>query len=241
MPTPRRADGPSMRRPASLGPDGRGNRGCWPLPVAAATRPTRRRPRARRPVRELPGPGHQLHAASPTGPSTKARADLIATAQAGQATVAVRCYPRGEKLPKSKLELQAARDALIKASSKRDVTFEQIKTAATTIAGEPAVQIRARQHIAGQPRTVRSTHIYANGADDRRRRLCGRRQLPQGRRRRLPAAAAVAARLRAAVSRRRAAVVVLDACGVGALPDAADYGDAGTDIAATRRPARSAG
>lgn len=28
---------------------------------------------------------------------------------------------------------------------------------------------------------------------------------------------------------RRAAVVVLDACGVGALPDAADYGDAGTN------------
>lgn len=90
---------------------------------------------------------------------------LVATAQAGQATVAVWRYPRGEKLPKSKLELQAARDALIKASSKRDVTFEQIKTAATVIAGEPAVQIRARQHIAGQPRTVRSTHIYANGAE----------------------------------------------------------------------------
>lgn len=31
------------------------------------------------------------------------------------------------------------------------------------------------------------------------------------------------------MSRRRAAVVVLDACGVGALPDAADYGDAGAD------------
>jgi hypothetical protein len=72
---------------------------------------------------------------------------LVATAQAGQATVAVWRYPRGEQL------------------SKRDVTFEQIKTAATTIAGEPAVQIRARQHIAGQPRTVRSTHIYANGAE----------------------------------------------------------------------------
>src|SRR5580698_5935254 len=28
---------------------------------------------------------------------------------------------------------------------------------------------------------------------------------------------------------RRAAVVVLDACGVGALPDAADYGDAGSN------------
>jgi hypothetical protein len=90
---------------------------------------------------------------------------LVATAQAGQATVAVWRYPRGEKLPKNKLELQAARDALLKASHKRDVTFEQIKTAATTIAGEPAVQIRARQHIAGQPRTVRSTHIYADGAE----------------------------------------------------------------------------
>jgi phosphopentomutase len=28
---------------------------------------------------------------------------------------------------------------------------------------------------------------------------------------------------------RRAFVVVLDACGVGALPDAAEYGDAGAD------------
>jgi hypothetical protein len=90
---------------------------------------------------------------------------LVATAQAGQATVAVWRYPRTETLPKSKVELQAARDALVKASKKRDVTFEQIKTAATTIAGQPAVQIRAREHIAGQPRTVRSTHIYAHGAE----------------------------------------------------------------------------
>jgi len=28
---------------------------------------------------------------------------------------------------------------------------------------------------------------------------------------------------------RRAAVIVMDACGVGALPDAAQYGDAGTN------------
>jgi hypothetical protein len=90
---------------------------------------------------------------------------LVATAQAGQATVAVWRYPRSETLPKSKLELQAARDALLKASTKRDASFEKIKTAATTIAGEPAVQIRAREHVAGQPRTVRSTHIYAHGAE----------------------------------------------------------------------------
>jgi hypothetical protein len=90
---------------------------------------------------------------------------LVATAQAGQATVAVWRYPRTETLPTSKLELQAARDALLTASTRRDATFEKIKTAATTIAGQPAVQIRARERIAGQPRTVRSTHIYAHGAE----------------------------------------------------------------------------
>ena len=42
---------------------------------------------------------------------------------------------------------------------------------------------------------------------------------------------------------RRAFVVVLDACGVGALPDAADYGDAGTNTLGhlarrARRPRR---
>jgi hypothetical protein len=91
--------------------------------------------------------------------------NLVATAQAGQATVAVWRYPRTQTLPKTKLQLQAARDALVGASKKRDVTFEQIKTAATEIAGQPAVQIRAKEHIAGQPRTVRSTHIYAHGAE----------------------------------------------------------------------------
>ncbi|WCB94340.1 hypothetical protein DSM104299_03074 [Baekduia alba] len=90
---------------------------------------------------------------------------LVATAQAGQATVAVWRYPRTETLPKSRLQLQSARDALLEASTKRDATFEKIKTAATEIAGEPAVQIRAREHVAGQPRTVRSTHIYAHGAE----------------------------------------------------------------------------
>jgi hypothetical protein len=111
-------------------------------------------------------PAQGISFTAPTGwtvDSGKGR--LVATAQAGQATVAVWRYPRKEKLPRSKAELKAARDALLKAARTRDVTFEQIKTAPTRIAGKPAVQIRARQHIAGQPRTVRSTHIYANGAE----------------------------------------------------------------------------
>jgi hypothetical protein len=111
-------------------------------------------------------PAHGISFKAPTGWTVDAgKGRLVATAQAGQATVAVWRFPRDQKLPKSKAELKAARDALLKASRKKDVTFEEIKTAPTTIAGKPAVQIRAREHIAGQPRTVRSTHIYANGAE----------------------------------------------------------------------------
>jgi hypothetical protein len=90
---------------------------------------------------------------------------LVATVQAGEATVAVWRYPRTQRLPKTEAELQAARDALLKASAARDTGFARIKTAATKIAGLPAVQIRARQTMSGQPRTVRSTHIYAHGAE----------------------------------------------------------------------------
>ncbi|HMJ33787.1 MAG TPA: hypothetical protein VK501_07710 [Baekduia sp.] len=118
---------------------------------------------------QVPGgayPAQGISFTAPTGWTVDSgKGALVATAQAGQATVAVWRYPRTQKLPKSQAELKAARDALLKAARKRDVTFEQIKTAPTTIAGKPAVQIRARQHIAGQPRTIRSTHIYANGAE----------------------------------------------------------------------------
>lgn len=92
-------------------------------------------------------------------------APLVATVATGQATIAIWRYPRDEALPKTKAELEAAKDALLEAASNRDPTFEEIKSAATEIAGEPAVQIRARETIAGQPRVVRSTHIYAQGAE----------------------------------------------------------------------------
>jgi hypothetical protein len=120
------------------------------------------------PVSDTSGdyPAQGISFTAPAGWTVGAgKGHLVATAQAGQATVAVWRYPRGQKLPKSKAELKAARDALLTAARKRDVTFEQIKTAPTEIAGQPAVQIRAREHIAGQPRTVRSTHIYAHGAE----------------------------------------------------------------------------
>jgi hypothetical protein len=111
-------------------------------------------------------PAAGISFAPPKGYSVAAgKGRLVATVQAGQATVAIWRYPRKERLPRSKDELKAARDALVKAAAKADATFAVIKTAPTEIAGEPAVQIRARETIAGKPRTVRSSHIYAYGAE----------------------------------------------------------------------------
>lgn len=111
-------------------------------------------------------PAKGVHFTPPAGWSVAAgTGNLVATVQAGEATVAIWRFPRGQELPAAKAELAAARDALLTASKAADGTFAEIKTAPTTIAGSPAVQIRARETINGQPRTVRSSHVYANGAE----------------------------------------------------------------------------
>lgn len=111
-------------------------------------------------------PRHGIAFAAPAGWSLdEGNPPLIATLATGQATVAIWRYPRSEPLPESEAELRAARDALLDAAKRRDDTFEVIKAAPAKIAGEPAVQIRARETIQGQPRVVRSTHIYAEGAE----------------------------------------------------------------------------
>jgi hypothetical protein len=111
-------------------------------------------------------PRHGIAFAAPggwrLGPGT---APLVATVQTGQATIAVWRYPRTEPLPRSTGHLRAARDALVSAAKARDPTFKPIKTAVTRVAGAPAVQVRATETIDGQPRTVRSTHVYKQGAE----------------------------------------------------------------------------
>jgi hypothetical protein len=111
-------------------------------------------------------PQHGISFQAPAGWNVdQGRPPLIVTLATGQATVAVWRYPRSEPLPKSQAELKGARDALLAAAKRRDDTFEVVKAAPAKIAGEPAVQIRARETIQGQPRVVRSTHVYAEGAE----------------------------------------------------------------------------
>jgi hypothetical protein len=93
------------------------------------------------------------------------QAPLVATIQSGPAQIAIWRYPRSEPLPKTGAQLTQARDLLLQAAKARDATFKEGKTAITQVGGHPAIQVRGTETLAGQPRTVRSTHVYAFGGE----------------------------------------------------------------------------
>jgi len=93
------------------------------------------------------------------------QAPLVATVQSGPAQIAVWRYPRTEPLPATKAQLTQARDLLLQAAKARDQTFKESRTAITKIGGHPAIEVRGTETVAGQPRLVRSTHVYAYGGE----------------------------------------------------------------------------
>ncbi|WP_354697417.1 hypothetical protein DSM112329_03044 [Paraconexibacter sp. AEG42_29] len=94
-----------------------------------------------------------------------AAAPAIVTIATGEATIGIFRYPRTEALPKTKKDLDNAATALIAAAKARDPSFTELKRARLKVDGQPAVQIRGTETIAGKPRTVRTTHIYAFGGE----------------------------------------------------------------------------
>lgn len=92
-------------------------------------------------------------------------APLVATVVSGRAQIAIWRYPRSEPLPRTRAQLAAARTALLGAARQRDPTFRARATRIARIGGAPAVVVRGSETVAGQPRVVRSTHVYADGAE----------------------------------------------------------------------------
>ncbi len=95
----------------------------------------------------------------------KGTAPLLATISAGQVTIAIWRYPRTEALPTTVAELKTAKDALVTAAKARDTTLVVLKAKGTRAAHAPAVVLMANETVGGQPRTVRSTHVYADGGE----------------------------------------------------------------------------
>lgn len=93
------------------------------------------------------------------------QAPLVAMLTSGDAAVAVWRYPRTEPLPSGDAQLERARRALLAAARARDRTLKVRRSRTLTLGRIPAVQLLARETIGGRPREVRSTHLYAHGAE----------------------------------------------------------------------------
>jgi hypothetical protein len=92
-------------------------------------------------------------------------APLIVSVSTGSAVLSVFRYPRSEPLPTKGKALRAAVAALAGAAKQRDATVVAVKRSTLTVDGKPAVVLRATETVAGLPRTVRSTHVYADGGE----------------------------------------------------------------------------
>lgn len=91
---------------------------------------------------------------------------LVVTITTGRAAITIFRFPRPDvPLPKTPAALDAAAEALAGAARIRDPTFVELKRARLRVDGRPAVVLRGTETIDGQPRTVRSTHVYAFGGE----------------------------------------------------------------------------
>ncbi|MCW3039818.1 MAG: hypothetical protein JWM31_1723 [Solirubrobacterales bacterium] len=116
-------------------------------------------------VVRYPQAGLTLERAPAGWARTSGVAPAVAGIATGTASIGIFRFPRTEPLPKTRAELDAAATSLIAAAKARDPTFTEIKRGRLRVDGHPAVQIRGTETIAGQPRTVRTTHVYAFGAE----------------------------------------------------------------------------
>jgi hypothetical protein len=98
-------------------------------------------------------------------PFAAGKPPLVASASSGTATVALWRYVRSEPLPRGDAALDAAETALEDAAKVRDATFALDETRRLKVDGEPAIQLLGDETVAGQKRRVRSTHVYAQGAE----------------------------------------------------------------------------
>jgi hypothetical protein len=89
----------------------------------------------------------------------------VYTISTGEATIAIYRYPRTEKTPRTRAELDQAAQLLVGAAKARDSTFTELKRARLEVDGHPAIQLRGTETIVGRPRMVRSTHVYTKNAE----------------------------------------------------------------------------
>jgi hypothetical protein len=90
---------------------------------------------------------------------------LVVAVRSGLASIAVWRYPRTQSLPATGAQLRPALKRLVAMVRARDATFALASAGVVTVGGRRALQLRGLETIDGQRREVRSTHLYAYGAE----------------------------------------------------------------------------
>jgi hypothetical protein len=93
------------------------------------------------------------------------QAPLVTTITTGRAAIAVWRYPRTEPLPVTARALEQAKSALLAAAAARDATFAPQGARVTRVGGRRAIEVRGTETVEGARRAVRSTHVFAFGAE----------------------------------------------------------------------------
>ena len=81
----------------------------------------------------------------------------------GSADVSGGAYPRFEKLPETRAELEQARDALVAQAKQRNSTFQLSSSEITRVQQWPAIDLRGTQEILGRKIQTHSIHVYRAG------------------------------------------------------------------------------
>lgn len=96
---------------------------------------------------------------------SEGRPPQLASVSSGRAIVTLWRYRRLERLPRSAGDLVRARKALVAAARGRDKTLRVVSARGLRLDGVPGVEIVANEKIGLVRRKVRSTHLYAHGAE----------------------------------------------------------------------------
>jgi hypothetical protein len=89
----------------------------------------------------------------------------VAFVGSGRAAVVLWRYPRAEPLPQDAGALDRARRALLVAATARDRSLRVVTSRTVTVGGAKGVELVAHERLSSHPREVRSTHLYAHGAE----------------------------------------------------------------------------
>ena len=96
---------------------------------------------------------------------SEGRPPQLASVSSGRAIVTLWRYHRVERLPRSDGDLVRARKALVAAARGRDRSLRVVSARGLRLDGVPAVEVLANEKIGLVRRKVRSTHLYAHGAE----------------------------------------------------------------------------